>query len=293
MKKCIDNTEIAVVRTVEMVAAEINGIKDQTRQMVLVNAIAIGQRLAEAHEMVPYGEWEKWLKENVNYSKTTATNLINIFNAYSTDQGQLFGVQTKSQALGQLSYTQALVLLGLPAEERETFVIDHDMESISTRELQKIVDEKKAAEKKAQEFNSMHIEDLSRIDKLEKDLEKAKTNKDKEKIKQLKDQLKNEQKYIAELQKNAHKKEIVEKVPDEVVAELDSLRKKIKLTDTDAKFKVNYKIFHDSFEEMAKLAQSDVKYAKALTEILSKLQAEAIKLACLAIDREDKSNENN
>lgn len=51
--------DLQVTRTPEMVAAEINLIKDQTRRLVLSNSIAIGKKLKEAKEMLEPGQFGK------------------------------------------------------------------------------------------------------------------------------------------------------------------------------------------------------------------------------------------
>ena len=52
---------LMVNRTPEIIAAEINGIKEQTRKMVLYNSIEIGRKLTEAKLLVEHGEWGHWL----------------------------------------------------------------------------------------------------------------------------------------------------------------------------------------------------------------------------------------
>src|SRR5690606_12544295 len=98
-------------RSAIVIAAEINAIKDQTRKTVLFNAIEIGRRLVEAKQYVSHGEWGKWLEESVELKQSTANNLMRIFEEYGSDQLALFGDNAKSQALGNLSYTQAVALL--------------------------------------------------------------------------------------------------------------------------------------------------------------------------------------
>jgi len=69
--------------------------------------------------MVEHGQWGNWLKDSVDYSQSTANNLMRIFEEYGSNQIALFGNNANSQALGNLSYTQAVALLGIPAEDRE------------------------------------------------------------------------------------------------------------------------------------------------------------------------------
>jgi chromosome segregation ATPase len=149
---------LMINRTPDLIAAEINSIKNQTRNMVLYNSIEIGRRLVEAKELVPHGEWGKWLEGSVDYSQSTAQNLMKIFNEYGSEQLTLLGNNAKSQALGNLSYTQAVVLLALPEEEREKFVNDHDIDNMSTRELQQTIKERDEALKKFEDVKKAAAE---------------------------------------------------------------------------------------------------------------------------------------
>ena len=125
-----------VERTPEIVAAEICQIKDQTRKLVLNNSIEIGKRLCEAKEMVPHGEWGTWLERNVDYKQSTANKLMKIYEQYGSAQGELWGASAKSETFTNLTYSKALALLAVPADEREDFVKKNDVENMSTRELQ-------------------------------------------------------------------------------------------------------------------------------------------------------------
>jgi hypothetical protein len=144
-------------RTTELIAAEIINIKEQTKKMVIYNSIEIGRRLVEAKEMIEHGEWGKWLEKSINYSQSTANNLMKIFNEYGSDQITLLNNNSKSQALGNLSYTQAIALLGIPSEERETFIKENDVEEMSTRELQKAIKEKQDLEEKLKDSKEFNI----------------------------------------------------------------------------------------------------------------------------------------
>lgn len=142
-----------VERTPEIIAAEICQIADQTRKMVLNSSIEIGKRLCEAKEMIPNGEWGIWLEHSVNFKQSTANNLMKIYTEYGDIQGQLWGASAKSQTFGNLTYSQAVALLAVPAEEREEFVEKNDVENMSTRELQEAIkarDEALAAKEAAE-----------------------------------------------------------------------------------------------------------------------------------------------
>ena len=137
-------------RTPEIVAAEIRQIADQTRKMVLNSSIEIGKRLCEAKEMVPHGEWAAWLEKNVDFSQSSANNFMKIYTEYGDIQGELWGASAKSQTFGNLSYSQAVALLAVPAEEREEFVKENHVEDMSTRELQEAIKARDEAEEKLQ-----------------------------------------------------------------------------------------------------------------------------------------------
>lgn len=132
-------SEIITVRDSEIVAAEINTIKEDTRRIMIANAIRIGGKLVEAKSMVPFGEWGKWLEEKVNYSQSTANNMMQLYREYGEDQESLFDNWTKSEAFGKLTYTQHMALLALPFADRAEFAESHDVENMSTRELEKAI----------------------------------------------------------------------------------------------------------------------------------------------------------
>lgn len=142
------NTAVDNPRTLEMVAAE---IRTFTASM-LNSIIEIGRRMCEAKAMLPYGKFGEWIEANTCYSRSTANNYMRVYQEYGTLQGSLFGTTVENdQAFGKLNYTQALALLALPSGEREEFVETHDVEKMSTRELQNAIAERDAAIKKAAE----------------------------------------------------------------------------------------------------------------------------------------------
>ncbi len=100
----------------DRLVSEIRMITEQTKQVVLFNSIEIGRRLTEAKAMVKHGTWGTWLKERVDYSQRTANNFMKIYQEYGRN-----GLAEKSQALANLSYTQALALIDLPEDERARF----------------------------------------------------------------------------------------------------------------------------------------------------------------------------
>lgn len=145
----------AVQRDSKVIAVEIRTITQQVQQTALQGAVEIGKRLVEAKGLVAHGDWGRWLREEVDYSQSTADNFMKIFREYSP------ALEGNSQALGNLSYTKALKLLALPAEEREAFAEEHKVEDMSTRELEKaLADLKKAkAAQKAAEDKAVNAQE--------------------------------------------------------------------------------------------------------------------------------------
>ena len=147
----IVNVPMAKQRDIQTVTTEIRTLTQQGQRLILEYAIEIGRRLCEAKSMLPHGEWGNWLREEVEFSQSTANNFMRMFEEYGADQISIFGAEAKSQTIGNLPYTKALKLLALPAEEREEFVQTQDVAHMSSRELERAIRERDAARKQAQD----------------------------------------------------------------------------------------------------------------------------------------------
>ena len=137
--------EIITARDIEMVTSDIKYAQRQGARQLLSNLIEIGRLLVEAKSMVNHGEWGRYLEERVDYSQSTANNLMKLYQEYGDNQESFFGTLQNSQAFGNLSYTQALALIALPAEERKEFVETHDVADMSTRQLEQAIKERNEA----------------------------------------------------------------------------------------------------------------------------------------------------
>ena len=122
----------------DRLVSEIRMITELTKQVVLFNSIEIGRRLTEAKAMVKRGTWGTWLKERVDYSQRTANNFMKIYQEYGRN-----GLAEKSQALANLSYTQALALIDLPEDERARFAEERKAGEMALRRLQEEVRQEK------------------------------------------------------------------------------------------------------------------------------------------------------
>ena len=148
------NEQLTKTRTPETVGAEIRNLTAAARYLTVWYAVEIGRRLTEAKAIVPHGGWLDWLKTETEFSQPTASRFMRIFEEYGADQGSLFGAETKYSALNNLSVTNALKLLAVPEEERESFAVEVDAEHLSSRELEQAIKDREEAmkrEKEAQE----------------------------------------------------------------------------------------------------------------------------------------------
>ena len=169
----------------EQLGGEIRLLTTQARRMALSYGIQIGYRLHIAHEKVgPHG-WAEWLKKETDFSAASASRFESLYEGYGEDQGNLFGVGNKFPTLENLSISNALKLLAVPEEEREEFAAEIGAESLSARELEKAIAEKKAAEERAEaaekalhemeEGEGLAVAELqAKIDELREDADKGK-----------------------------------------------------------------------------------------------------------------------
>lgn len=156
--------EIEAKGRLEQLAVEIVTFDRQAKITAVSCAIEIGERLLEAKDLVPHGEWGNWLKENVNYSQSTANNFMRLYKEYGNNQGSLFTTVTNSQAIMNLDVSKALALTVLPPEEREEFVSEHDVENMSTRDLKEALQENKELKHLLEEKERQAAENASQLD---------------------------------------------------------------------------------------------------------------------------------
>lgn len=303
-------------RNTDLIALEINNIKEQTQKIFLLSSIEIGKRLVEAKQLVPHGEWGKWLEESVDYSQRTANNLMKIYEEYGQDSLALKGGHDESQAIAKLNYTQAVALLSIPSDEREDFISEHDIETMSTRELQQAIKEKKELEKQLKISEENTKREKAEKEKLQKEFEiiKNQSVKHKDEIKELKthlkaaenvgdeeeikrlssslqsaeESLKESKLKIKELETQLKEKPIevpaiVEKIPEEIQKELETLRKQTTLKTSDenvTKFKYCFESLVKGFDEILVTLnnindqESTDKLKNAVKGLLMKMQEE-------------------
>lgn len=217
-------------RTLDIVAAEIRALTANALNTI----VEIGRRMTEAKAMLPHGEFGRWIKEEAGYSLSTANNFMRLFDAYADPQGSLFGAEVNCQTFGNLTYSKALALLEVPAEEREAFVEEHDVEGMSTRELQAVIKERDEARRLAEEAKADKRTAEESMAKMAEDM--AHANERMEGMAQELEELKNRPKDVAV--EKVTDQEAIDTAVKEALAgqqkELDAARKKLEAAEKKA-----------------------------------------------------------
>lgn len=162
-------SEMITVRDLAMVTSDIQYAQRQGARQLASNLIEIGRLLVEAKTMVAPADWEKYIWDNFGYSTSSADNWMKLYREYGDNQESLFDSFTNSQTFGKLSYTQLLALTALPAEERSAFVESHDVENMSTRQLQQAIRKRDEALKAKDEAENRAAEMVGQAEKLRQD----------------------------------------------------------------------------------------------------------------------------
>ena len=205
--------DIQTQRTPDIIGAEIRGLTQQAKTMTLWFGIEIGRRLTEAKEMLEHGQWLPYLKEQTEFSRSSAGRLMTLYKEYGAAQTSLFGAESTYPTLNNLSISNALRLLAVPEDEREEFAAEHDVEHMSARELDELIKQRDEAEKRAARAEEQVQQAADGAAKADEQYQKAK-----QALHLLREKLGN-----AEAQKAAAEKELSElrERPVEVAVEVD------------------------------------------------------------------------
>ena len=205
--------DIQTQRTPDVIGAEIRGLTQQAKTMTLWFGIEIGRRLTEAKEMLEHGQWLPYLKEQTEFSRSSAGRLMTLYKEYGAAQTSLFGAESNYPTLNNLSISNALRLLAVPEDEREEFAAEHDVEHMSARELDELIKQRDEAEKRAARAEEQVQQAADGAAKADEQYQKAK-----QELHLLREKLGN-----AEAQKAAAEKELSElrERPVEVAVEVD------------------------------------------------------------------------
>lgn len=166
---------VVAVRSIEIVTAEINTIRDNARKVFLDAVVQIGTRLEEAKQLVPQGEWTAYLTDKLGYKPSTAQNYMRIAREFGGGQVSLTG-KTAADAFAELSYSQILPLLGMAEEEREELAEEHDLPSMSSREIAALVKERDDAKANADKLKEKDKLLRSKLREANKERDKAQSS---------------------------------------------------------------------------------------------------------------------
>lgn len=205
--------DIQTQRTPDIIGAEIRGLTQQAKTMTVWFGIEIGRRLTEAKEMLEHGQWLAYLKEQTEFSRSSAGRLMTLYKKYGAAQTSLFGAEANYPTLNNLSISNALRLLAVPEDEREEFAEKHDVEHMSARELDELIKQRDEAEQRAAKAEEQVQQAADGAAKADEQYQKAK-----QELHLLREKLGN-----AEAQKAAAEKELSElrERPVEVAVEVD------------------------------------------------------------------------
>jgi hypothetical protein len=198
VERKVENMQELTEFNIEKTTAEILILKDQTAQ----NIIEIGRRLIEVKERLEHGEYLKWLKEKVDFTERTAQRFVKVATVFSN-----------TTPVSHLGTRKLLALAGLDEEDRQEVMKENKVKDMTTRELERVVKEKKEIKKQLEEEQE-----------LSNDLQ--------EEIKEKEKQIKTLQNEIENIQ--IPKKEIIEKevvkevIPENLILEKQELEEELK-----------------------------------------------------------------
>ena len=213
---------------INKIETEIVMLKQQTAQ----NIIEIGRRLIQAKEMLPHGEWGKWLDEKVEFTQQTANKFMKAANELGN-----------YASMRNLGTGKLFALLQLPTSDREEFIETQPVEDMTTRELQQAIREKKELERQLQEIKSRPPKvEYREVEKIPNDYHDLKKKADR---------------LQRQLLDKDHELESAR-------AEKQLLERKAKLNDSEAK---KYKELKDQIEKLSKQKNDLGRQVKARTEL--------------------------
>lgn len=166
---------VVAVRSAEIVTAEIVMIRDNCRKVLMDSVIQIGTRLEELKQLVPQGQWTAYLTDKLGYKPSTAQNYMRIAREFGGGQVGLDG-RTAADTFGSLGYSQLLPLLGMAEDEREELAEEHDLPSMSSREIAALVKERDEAKANADKLKEKDKLLRNKLREANKDRDKAQSS---------------------------------------------------------------------------------------------------------------------
>lgn len=146
-------------RTLPVIASEIKTIEEVVYKTTLEGVIQIGKRLEEAKGKVGHGSFSDWCKEYLGYSQRQAQKYMEISTKYSDENSPFSNANISSH----LSISKAYSLLALPEEEVENFTEEHDVESLTVKQLEEEIKNLKEEKTRELEEKTEEVRELKSI----------------------------------------------------------------------------------------------------------------------------------
>ena len=233
--------------SLNQIVSEIKFFENQA----VVSYWEIGKRLSQAKDQVGHGDWEIWIDQNLGYTKRTAQRLIKVFEDYP-----------KATTLSHLTFSKALALTSIKdEEERQDFIDNHEVEDMTTRELQAEIKEYKESLKAKEE-------ELNNVNSCYNSLSIAAKNREEEN-ERLREDLRQEREKTAEVVE----KEVIKKVVPE-----DYELTKVQLENANKKL-ARLMDINQSLKEKEKLAMSKLESEQANKKIVEDVSGFHYKIA--------------
>ena len=219
----------------------------------------IGKRLSQAKEQVGHGEWIPWIEENLNYTRRTASNLIKVYESYPN-----------GNTSSHLNFSKVLALTSIKDEEdRQDFIDSHEVEDMTTRQLQAEIKEYKESLKAKEE-------ELNNVNSCYNSLSIVAKNREEEN-ERLRENLRQEREKPAEI----IEKEVVPEDYEDLKSELKELM--------DYQKELENKLYEEQQkpkEVVKEVERGDIKYYKSeISRLEEKLQKEITKNLGLISDK--------
>jgi len=168
MEAMVNTTETGL-SVLEALAAEARLYRDS----VEMSLYQLARVLTQAKQLVPYGEWGHWLEENADMSARTAERMMAAY--------RRFGTRPMFDTVGR---SKMFKLLALPEGSEEKFLEEHDVASMSAREVERAVKDvqreleaeraaRKDAERRAEEAETREPEIPEELTRQLQDQERA------------------------------------------------------------------------------------------------------------------------
>lgn len=177
------------IANLNQIVAEIKFFENQA----VVSYWEIGKRLSQAKEQVGHGEWIPWIEENLNYTRQTASSLIRVYESYPNGNTSL-----------HLNFSKVLALTSIKDEEdRQNFIDSHEVEDMTTRQLQAEIKEYKAGlEEKEKQLEESTAANKRLADKVIELEQREPEIIEKEVVPEDYEDLKEQQKDLLDIQRN-------------------------------------------------------------------------------------------